>query len=114
LDLFVYGTLTDDHLVREITGRRFARESAVLEGFERRKPKGGYPFIVPCAGGRVEGSLLLDVDEQSLVRFDAYEDEGRLYRRTEVVVQVGDQERRCSTYVGIPGVGGGCSPGAVA
>jgi gamma-glutamylcyclotransferase (GGCT)/AIG2-like uncharacterized protein YtfP len=106
-DLFVYGTLMDETLVQRLTGRRFARLPAVLPEFERLQNAGGYPYVVPRAGARVTGWLLRDVDDASLARLDDYEDEGRLYRRMEVVVHlraaVGQEPRvaRCHTYAGV-------------
>lgn len=100
-DLFVYGTLRDAELVLRLTGRRFATRPAVLEGYEKFDPRGGYPWIAPRPGAQVEGIVLCDVDDASLARLDAYEEEGRLYRREEVVVRHRDgSPRRCHTYVG--------------
>src|SRR5579871_4601369 len=79
--LFVYGTLTDEGLVVVLTGRRFVRRPARLEGYERVVPARGYPYVVPRAGRHVEGFLVEDVDAASLRRLDTYEDEGRLYLR---------------------------------
>lgn len=102
LALFVYGTLTDDRFVRELTGKRFAREPAVLDGYQRIKPDRGYPYIVVRPGASVEGWLLRGLDRASLARIDEYEGEGDLYRRAEVVVRTAGGERRCFVYVGVP------------
>src|SRR2546425_10378450 len=53
--LFVYGTLTDEERLEQLTGRRFPRRRATLEGFARVVAAHGYPTIVPQAGGRGEG-----------------------------------------------------------
>jgi gamma-glutamylcyclotransferase (GGCT)/AIG2-like uncharacterized protein YtfP len=100
--LFVYGTLMDDALVHQLTGRSFRTEPAVLAGYRRCVPAGGYPYIVPDAAASVQGRVLHDVDTAALRIFDDYEDEGRLYRRTEVVVTLGDIPGRVMTYVGVP------------
>src|SRR5688572_27688541 len=86
--------------LRALTGRRFPRRPAVLEGFARVQPEGGYPFIVPRAQCRVEGLLIEDVDAASLRALDSYEDEGRLYLRQPVEVIVDGQRVACQTYVG--------------
>src|SRR5207245_7603456 len=90
--LFVYGTLTDEERLEQLTGRRFPRRRATLEGFARIVAAHGYPTIVPQAGGRVGGVLGEGVDAASLAALDAYEDAGRLYapRPAEVL---GDGER---------------------
>lgn len=104
MDLFVYGTLRDGDLVHSLTGRRFASEAAVLPDFARIEPAGGYPYVLPRRGARVDGILLRDIDEPSLAALDEYEEEGRLYRRERVVVRRADgQTSSCFTYVGIAG-----------
>jgi gamma-glutamylcyclotransferase (GGCT)/AIG2-like uncharacterized protein YtfP len=101
IDLFVYGTLMSEATVHAITGRHFERVGAVLPDFQRIVAGADYPYVVPAPGASVHGLLLLNIDEQSLAAIDRYEDEGRLYRRTEVTALVGDQRRRCAVYVGI-------------
>ena len=99
--LFVYGTLRDDGLVRRLTGRQFVTTAAVLAGYRRDAPSGGYPRIVPAAGSAVHGVLLHDVGAASLRALDAYEDEGRLYRRTLVTVTSRGMACPAHTYVGL-------------
>lgn len=101
MNLFVYGTLMDDEFVVRLTGRRVPREAAVLSGYQKIVPEGGYPYLVPDADGKVDGFLLRDVDSESLRLFDQYEDEGRLYRRTAAIVSVAGRQQHCMTYVGI-------------
>jgi gamma-glutamylcyclotransferase (GGCT)/AIG2-like uncharacterized protein YtfP len=102
--LFVYGTLMDERLLATLTGRRFARRPARLEGFARLVPAGGYAYVVPRAGAHVDGLLLEDVDPVSLCRLDAYEEAGRLYQRRPAEVIVDGERRRCEVYVGLPAV----------
>lgn len=102
LDLFVYGTLMDDALVVRLTGRHFRKEAASLPGYRRVAPEGGYPYILPATNAVVDGVVLLDVHAEALRIFDRYEDAGRLYIRSEVVVTVAAGLRRALTYVGIP------------
>ena len=98
--LFVYGTLMDESRVESVTGRRFARRAARLEGYERIAPPGGYPYVLPRRGGSVEGVLLEGIDPDSLRALDRYEEEGRLYLRRPVVVVAGGDTVSCETYVG--------------
>jgi gamma-glutamylcyclotransferase (GGCT)/AIG2-like uncharacterized protein YtfP len=98
LPLFVYGTLLDDVRVRKVAGRTFRRRPAVLAGHRRVWPPDGYPSIVADAGASVAGDLLDGIDGAALAAFDAYEDEGRLYRREEVTVTCGDAAVRCFVY----------------
>ena len=98
--LFVYGTLLDDAQVEAVTGRRFPRRAARLEGYERIAPPGGYPYVVARPGSAVDGALLESIDVASLRALDRYEDEGRLYVRRGVTVVAGGERIACETYVG--------------
>jgi len=98
--LFVYGTLVDDHRVTAVAGRTFPRRAGMLHGFVRHAPPGGYPYVVPAAGGTVAGFVLDDLDAAALAAFDAYEDEGRLYDRRTVAVSVDGTSVECDVYVG--------------
>jgi gamma-glutamylcyclotransferase (GGCT)/AIG2-like uncharacterized protein YtfP len=100
IHLFVYGTLKDPERVRTLTGRQFERIDATLSGFERVNSPLGYPYILPKRGAIVHGVLLLNIDRASIVRLDAYEAEGDLYRRRIVVVEVADRCMSAMTYVG--------------
>jgi len=81
VNLFVYGTLLDEALVRELTGLRFETRDAVIEGCQvEHNPETGYFEIREnLAGSNAAGKILFDVDEASLKKLDAYE--GNLYRR---------------------------------
>lgn len=98
--LFVYGTLMSEAHLYSLTGRRFPRRPARLEGYERILPNQGYPYCVPKSGGQVEGFLIEDVDAASLATLDRYEDEGRLYHRRPVEVLVDRRRVPCETYLG--------------
>jgi len=97
--LFVYGTLMDPSCVERITGRRFPTRPATLHGWTRTIGRHGYPVIDPALGGWVEGRLLDDIDDDALRALDAYEDEGRLYRRQAVHVSVDGCSIACQAYV---------------
>src|SRR5881628_859989 len=99
--LFVYGTLLDEARLEHLTGRRFSRRRAALEGFARAVAAHGHPTIVPQAGGRVEGVLIENVDAASLAALDAYEDEGRLYARRPAEVLVDGERIGCEVYVSL-------------
>ncbi len=98
MDLFVYGTLMDDALVRELTGRTFRRDPARLPGYRKMTPEGDYPYIIADSAESVDGLVLCDVDEQAMRAFDLYEDE-RLYLRRQVKVVVAGKRRNCIAYV---------------
>ena len=99
--LFVYGTLMDEERLEQLTGRRFPRRRARLEGFARILAGHGYPTIVPQASARVEGVLVEDVDAASLAALDVYEDAGRLYARRPAEVLVDGERVPCEVYVSL-------------
>lgn len=101
MNLFVYGTLLDDSLVHQLTGRRYDRHPAVLVGYRKVEVSDGYPYIVRDPAGRVDGFMLTGIDNDALATLDAYEDEGSLYRRTEVAVVVSGRQVGAATYVGL-------------
>ncbi|GBD25469.1 hypothetical protein HRbin30_00792 [bacterium HR30] len=86
-NLFVYGTLRDPALVKELTGRSFDTEEAWLLDHERRQLPHTYPFVVPAPGHRVRGLLLRNVDSAALAALDRYECEGVLYARVRARVK---------------------------
>jgi len=105
--LFVYGTLMDDAVVAQLVGRCLPKRTATLHGYRKVTPVGDYPYIVVDPTARVDGTLLLDVDAAALRAFDHYEDEGHLYRRIGVEVDVGNDLRSAWVYVGVRvGTGG--------
>jgi gamma-glutamylcyclotransferase (GGCT)/AIG2-like uncharacterized protein YtfP len=97
--LFVYGTLRDPGCQKRVVGRLCPSRPARLYGFVRREA--AYPYVVASDDGFVDGLLLDDVDAGAMARLDAYEDEGRLYRRASVTVDVGDERVACDVYVGL-------------
>ncbi|HYD46772.1 MAG TPA: gamma-glutamylcyclotransferase family protein [Terriglobales bacterium] len=102
MELFVYGTLRDPELVRDLTGSYFDRVPAVLHGYRRIEMPRRYPWIEEAdADHAVEGVLLLGLDPPALTTIDTYECLGELYRRIEVEVSAGATLRRCFTYVGL-------------
>ncbi len=101
MNLFVYGTLRDVALVRRLTGRDFAIAPAILSGYRRIEPPGSYPYITPDPASEVHGHVLRAIDGLALQAFDAYEDEGHLYRRIDVQVTIAGRREAAQAYVGL-------------
>ena len=99
MKVFAYGTLLDDAVVLRLTGRRFSKRAAVLAGYRRHAPLGGYPYIVADDTAEVAGLVLDGVDAEALQAFDRYEDEGSLYHRVEVDVALAGETERAFVYV---------------
>src|SRR5262245_30897049 len=89
----------DPRCVERVAGRRFPTRPATLHGWARSIGRHGYPVIDPARGARVEGLLLDEIDDGALRALDAYEDEGRLYRRQGVYVSVDGCPVACQAYV---------------
>jgi gamma-glutamylcyclotransferase (GGCT)/AIG2-like uncharacterized protein YtfP len=87
--IFCYGTLEFSEILEAVTGRRFARTGAVLEGYARYRIKGAvYPGVIGESGARTPGTLYTDVDRDALRRLDRYED--GIYVRCRVPVRTSD------------------------
>ncbi len=100
-NLFVYGTLRDDGVVRQVTGRTFPKVEGTLTGYRRveASPRFPYPYLVAQEGASVRGVVLLGVDPESLGRLDEYE--GGCYERRRVAVSAGQGTREAWVYVGV-------------
>jgi gamma-glutamylcyclotransferase (GGCT)/AIG2-like uncharacterized protein YtfP len=93
MDVFVYGTLTDESHAEMVLDEYSYRGAARLDGL--RRVDGRYPTLAP--GGSVEGRILRTDEVASL---DAYEGVGSgLYVRVSVPTADGDS---VATYVGDP------------
>lgn len=102
LSLFTYGTLQFPKLMHAITGKQFQHESAVLHDYAAYQVLGEpYPALIPQAGTTTPGILYHNIDAQSFMRLDAYEDD--IYQKCDlpVTLQNGVQVR-ASVYVTRP------------
>jgi gamma-glutamylcyclotransferase (GGCT)/AIG2-like uncharacterized protein YtfP len=97
-NLFVYGTLLSKDIWKSIVSGDYAFDSAVLEGFARKKVKGkNYPGLIEQNGSTVEGRIYYDISEEDFVKLDAYE--GEEYRRIKVPVFLASgKNTECFTY----------------
>ncbi|MFH1706387.1 MAG: gamma-glutamylcyclotransferase family protein [Planctomycetota bacterium] len=99
-NLFVYGTLRNDTVVKALTGKIFSRNKAVPAGYRRFEERSGFPYILKVRGGRVTGFVLRDLDDAALQRIDAYEAEGTIYTRVAMRVKTGGTMLDAETFVG--------------
>ena len=78
-NLFVYGSLMYEEVWRRLVSREFRRMPARLDGYRRLRIKGeDYPGLVKGAGV-VHGTVLLELDDETLGRLERFEAE--CYRR---------------------------------
>jgi gamma-glutamylcyclotransferase (GGCT)/AIG2-like uncharacterized protein YtfP len=104
--LFVYGTLMQPGVVRDVLGRGCGYSPARLPNYERRS--GRWPYVVPRAGGWVEGRLLTGLSVADFTRLDRYEAarpepvagaNRQLYRREIVNVTARNRLMRAWAYL---------------
>ena len=85
-----------------IVNATYARDPALLFGFERRKVKDDvYPALVPGTNDhRVEGQIIRDLNAVDLARLDLFE--GVMYERNPVTVYTGmgfETKAAAETYI---------------
>lgn len=91
--IFVYGLLMFPDIVTAITGRQFQMIPAQLPdhrryGLSKNPGQTPVPVLLPAAGASQSGQLLLDVDAESVVRLDYFEElDSGLYLKKMVRVQ---------------------------
>ena len=101
MELFVYGTLMAEQVMRSVCGHTFAPMPATLHDFRRRRVSGEvYPAIIPCPGEKVDGALYCGLNATQLALLDVFE--GVMYRRVVVDVKTGSGWRSAHTYVMSP------------
>jgi gamma-glutamylcyclotransferase (GGCT)/AIG2-like uncharacterized protein YtfP len=101
MDLFVYGTLMAQDVMRCVCGYARPGERADLHDFRRRRVAGEvYPAIVRWPGDVVHGVLYRGVDDAQAHRLDGFE--GELYLREPVEVACGSLRLTAQAYVMAP------------
>lgn len=97
-NLFVYGTLLFPEILQKITGKNFGSGEATLPGYRRHAVKNcDYPAIIQNKNEKVEGKLILNVDDESMKLLSDYE--GEEYKKAEVEVQSGDSKIMAVVFV---------------
>jgi gamma-glutamylcyclotransferase (GGCT)/AIG2-like uncharacterized protein YtfP len=88
-NLFAYGTLMCDDIMREVSGCSLTQIPGTLKGYSRRSVKGKhYPALVPDEEGLVAGVLYRDVPDPAWDRLDRFE--GEMYARRVVRIEQSD------------------------
>lgn len=101
-DVFVYGTLLDQALVEELTGRQCETKDATLKGcyIERNAETGYFEIHEDQTEPPAKGKVLLGLDEASLKKLDAYE--GDLYVRGSAQAKIVGVDRLMDVDVYVP------------
>jgi hypothetical protein len=86
MNLFVSGPLMYVELVKALTGKSFVPKFGALHGYIQFVIKDeGQSAMIPFPDKTVEGVVYLDVDEDALARFDAFQ--GKRFLREEVSIE---------------------------
>ncbi len=89
ISLFCYGTLQSPLVMKSVTGHAFSGKEALLPKWERfRVLDSEYPGIIPSENGTVTGKVYWGMDEESVLKLDAFE--GDKYERVVVSVTLPD------------------------
>ena len=97
-NLFVYGTLQFQQIVKRLTGKKFETVPAYLPGYKRCRVKGcDYPAAVETPDSEIKGMLLKNVDNRSMRQFTFFE--GDEYEKRKVLVSVQHEEINAVTFV---------------
>lgn len=95
VNLFVYGTLINDEVVKAVTGKTFSKAPASLSGYFVAKLENlKCPGLVVKPNASANGYILKDVDEKSASLIDKWEDSR--YSLGQVVT---DDGTKCDTYL---------------
>lgn len=90
--LFAYGTLMIEEIMETVTGSTFKSIDALLQGHVRYRMRDVlYPGIVKNEGSVVRGTVYCDIDDDTMSRLDAFEDD--VYERVVVDVLASDGDR---------------------
>jgi len=92
-NVFVYGSLLSNDVVKVLLGRNPLGPNATLRGYHRFHIKERvYPAVFPRNGGTVEGKVLMELNEKEKRILDEFEDVE--YKCEKVLVEVNDQPEK--------------------
>ncbi|XP_041019386.1 AIG2-like protein D [Juglans microcarpa x Juglans regia] len=99
-NVFVYGSLLADDVVKVLLKRVPPSSSAILHGFHRFSIKGRvYPAILPVENKKVTGKVLSGITNPELYILDAFEDVEYERRTVEVSLMDISEKLQAHTYV---------------
>ncbi|CAL9041628.1 AIG2-like protein D isoform X1 [Musa acuminata AAA Group] len=99
-NVFVYGTLMADEVVRTILKRVPPASPAVLNDYHRFSIKGRvYPAILPAESKKVKGRVLLGITDQELDKLDSFEDVEYERRTVEISLLDKSEKLLANAYV---------------
>lgn len=88
-DLFTYGSLMCEDIMRLVTGAELTHGKGVLQGYRRLEVKNEhYPAIIEDNASEVAGIVYFNIPEKSMERLDIFE--GKMYQRRIVEIRLVD------------------------
>jgi gamma-glutamylcyclotransferase (GGCT)/AIG2-like uncharacterized protein YtfP len=88
-NLFAYGTLMCEEIMREVSGFSLSSKPGTLKGYTRRSVKfEKYPAVTTDGMSSVEGLVYLDLPDPAWERLDRFE--GDMYERRTVRIVLKD------------------------
>lgn len=99
MNLFVYGTLLDPFILRELISGAYKSEPGILRGYIRKKVSNReYPGLIKMPGAVTKGKIYYDITTRDILELDRYE--GEEYERIFVdVLTANGEKERCLTYL---------------
>ncbi|KAL6873643.1 hypothetical protein ACP4OV_013725 [Aristida adscensionis] len=99
-DVFVYGSLMAEDVVRAVLKRVPPSAPALLSGYHRFNVKNRiYPAILPAESKKVAGKVIMGVTDEELTVLDAFEDVEYVRRRVEISLTDSSETMLADTYV---------------
>lgn len=99
-NVFVYGSLLADDVVRALLGRLPPSSPALLPHHQRFSIKGRvYPAIIPVEDKKVAGKVLLGITPPELHILDEFEDVEYERATVDVIMKDGSEKLEAYTYV---------------
>ncbi|HSH20161.1 MAG TPA: gamma-glutamylcyclotransferase family protein [Draconibacterium sp.] len=97
-NIFVYGTLLSQEIIKNLTGKSFKTSPAVLKGYKKHCVKGGdYPAIIKMKDSNTAGIVIENVDDDSIDILSFYE--GDDYEKKFVTVLSNGQSKGVFAFV---------------
>lgn len=99
-NIFVYGSLLADDVVRVLLNRVPPYSPAVLNSFHRFSIKGRvYPAILPVENQKVTGKVLIGITPPELYILDSFEDVEYERKTVDVYLKDSSEKLQAETYI---------------
>jgi gamma-glutamylcyclotransferase (GGCT)/AIG2-like uncharacterized protein YtfP len=99
MHVFTYGTLMFPEVWEGVVGRSFASVDGTAQGYAVFRVRDAvFPGMIDSPNSAVQGTVYLDVDHDSLMRLDKFED--HFYDRRAILIECNDGlERIAQAYI---------------